>query len=95
MKSPDPCRINKWQWHKYPDIKPPMDVPLVVLVEDAGGLIEVLCKKAWQSSLPNQPIKFYVFDPFSPDMPRMELGSEVLYWMELPELPKEQYGKSI
>lgn len=91
-KSPDRLMTPEyyhWRFHPFPAIKPPMEKPLVVLILDAGTLRPVLIKHAWQSSLPNQPIQFYADDPFSADSPQMALGNEVLYWMELPEFPKE------
>jgi len=44
----------------------------------------------WQSTLSNQPPKFYLDDTYCTQVP-VDIGDTVHYWMPLPEITHDQY----
>jgi len=95
-KSPDlylsPTTYH-WKFHPFPEIKPPMEKPLVVLCAEFGHSLIPVLVFAFQSSLAkgNDDIQFMMHGLYSNDGNNCPhyLADQVHYWMELPEMPKE------
>ncbi len=76
-------------WIKVSDEKPPMDVPLLVIVQEWGRPGSLAIAKASQSTLPNQPIQWAL----DRNVYQLEcyyyIAEQVRYWARLEEMPED------
>ena len=72
-------------WIKVADEKPPMNEPIMVLTGEFGFTPAVAIAKMWQSSLPDQPMKFYLDN----DTYRIDgqccIAEQVVAWQLMPK----------
>ena len=72
-------------WIKVADEKPPMNTLIMVLTGEFGFAPAVAIARMWQSSLPDQPMKFYLDnETYRIDAPYC-IAEEVVAWQPTPK----------
>ena len=81
--------VSAMTWIKVSDEKPPMNTLIMVLTGEFGFTPAIAIAKMWQSSLPDQPMKFYLDN----DTYRIDgqccIAEQVVAWQTIPIVPDE------
>ncbi len=76
-------------WIKVADEKPPMDVPLFVIIQEWGQPGNLAIARAFQSILPDQPIKWMLDrNVYQLECPYY-IADTVRYWARQEEMPED------
>jgi hypothetical protein len=79
-------------WIKVADEKPPMDKPIMVLTGEFGFTPAVAIARMWQSSLPDQPMKFYLDNETYPIVAQYCIAEQVVAWQPIPKRLEAQWA---
>lgn len=76
-------------WMSVTAERPPMNEPLLVIVQEWGQSPLLVIARAFQSKIPNQPIKWILDrNVYQYDRP-FYIAAQVRYWMRIEEFPKD------
>ncbi|MFA5152268.1 MAG: hypothetical protein WC554_06915 [Clostridia bacterium] len=75
-------------WIKVADEKPPMNIPLLVIVQEWGQPGSLAIARAFQSTLPNQPIQWALMENVYHLERPYYIADEVRYWARI-EMPDD------
>ncbi|NLH52866.1 MAG: hypothetical protein GX459_08490 [Bacteroidales bacterium] len=76
--------------------KPPMNTPILVITREFGFEPSIVIARMWQSSIPDQPMQFYLDrETYHINEPRC-IAEQVIAWQYIPEVRKrgKEYTKN-
>jgi hypothetical protein len=76
-------------WTKVDDERPTMNEPLLVIVQEWGQPASLAIARAFQSTMPNQPIQWSLdVKVYQLERPYY-IADQVRYWMKIEEFPED------
>ncbi|MFA5714405.1 MAG: hypothetical protein WC998_01520 [Candidatus Paceibacterota bacterium] len=76
-------------WIKVADERPPMNEPLLVIVQEWGQPASLAIARAFQSTMPNQPIQWAPVEKVYHLERPYYIADQVRYWMKIDEMPED------